>query len=176
MNARPMLIAGAIIVSLMIRTARAEQLVLIPSTTEVLIRSNYVGASVALFGAVQDQAGLAQEDPVYDVVITVIGPRQTLVAQRKGRFLGIWANAESRTFADVPSYLEVLANRPLDAIAGDRVSSRSTESGCSTRCRQVRQVVTRRFARLLSASKANRATMLRKLMQSPSSRRRCFAP
>ena len=120
MNARPMLIVGAIIVSLMIRTARAEQLVLIPSTTEVLIRSNYVGASVALFGAVQNLGGLAQEDPVYDVVITVIGPRQTLVAQRKGRFLGIWANAESRTFTDVPSYLEVLANRPLDAIAGPR--------------------------------------------------------
>ena len=120
MNARPVLIVGAIIVSLMIRTARAEQLVLIPSTTEVLIRSNYVGASVALFGAVQDLGALAQEDPVYDVVITVIGPRQTLVAQRKSRFLGIWANAESRTFADVPSYLEVLANRPLDAIAGPR--------------------------------------------------------
>jgi uncharacterized protein (TIGR02186 family) len=123
MNARPalsMLIVGAIIVCLTMRTARAEQLVLIPSTTEVLIRSNYVGASVALFGAVQDQGALAQEDPVYDVVVTVTGPPQTLVTRRKSRFLGIWANAESRTFNDAPSYLEVLANRRLDSIAGPR--------------------------------------------------------
>ncbi len=120
MNPCPALITGAILVCLMMRTACAEQLVLIPSTTEVLIRSNYVGASVALFGAVQDQGALAQEDPIYDVVITVIGPPQTLVARRKSRILGIWANAQSRTFADIPSYLEVLANRPLDAITGSR--------------------------------------------------------
>jgi uncharacterized protein (TIGR02186 family) len=120
MNARRGLIVGGIIVSLMIGTARAEQLVLIPSTTEVLIRSNYDGASVALFGAVQDLGALAQEDPVYDVVVTVTGPRQTLVARRKSRIFGIWVNAESRTFADVPSYLEVLANRPLDEITGPR--------------------------------------------------------
>ena len=38
MKARSVLIVGVIIVSLMVGTARAEQLVLIPSTTEVLIR------------------------------------------------------------------------------------------------------------------------------------------
>lgn len=120
MNARPVLVASAIIACLIMRTAHAEQLVLIPSTTEVLITSNYVGASVALFGAVQDQAGLAQEDPTYDVVVTVTGPQQAVVARRKSRFLGIWTNAESRTFAEAPSFLEVLANRPLESIAGDR--------------------------------------------------------
>ena len=31
--------------------------------------------------------------------------------------LGIWANAASRTFVNVPSYLHVLANRPFDQIA-----------------------------------------------------------
>jgi hypothetical protein len=40
MSARLGIIAGAIFVSWTIGTARAEQLVLIPSTTEVLIRSN----------------------------------------------------------------------------------------------------------------------------------------
>ncbi len=120
MNARLVPVASTIIVCLMIRAAGAEQLVLIPSITEVLITSNYVGASVALFGAVQDLAELAHEDPLYDVVITVTGPRQAVVARRKRRILGIWTNAESRTFADVPSYMEVLANRQLDSIAGPR--------------------------------------------------------
>ena len=45
------------------------------------------------------------------------GPRQTLVTRRKERVLGIWVNADSRDFVNVPSYLAVLANRPIDDIA-----------------------------------------------------------
>jgi uncharacterized protein (TIGR02186 family) len=47
----------------------------------------------------------------------VIGPRETLRTRRKQRVLGIWVNTASRTFVDPPSYLAVLANRPLDVIA-----------------------------------------------------------
>jgi len=49
--------------------------------------------------------------------VTVIGPRQTVDTWRKERIFGIWVNAESRTFVDAPSYLAVLANRPVEAIA-----------------------------------------------------------
>jgi uncharacterized protein (TIGR02186 family) len=115
MTTRPVLVVGAIFACLVVQTARAEQLVLIPSTTKVLITPNYVGASVALFGSVQ--SATLQEDADYDVVITVTGPLQTFIARRKSRILGIWANAESRTFPNVPSYLEVLTNRSLESIA-----------------------------------------------------------
>jgi uncharacterized protein (TIGR02186 family) len=118
MSTRPVLVVGVTLACLIVHAARAEQLVLIPSTTKVLITPNYVGASVALFGTVQSAA--VQEDSDYDVVITVIGPRQTFIARRKRRILGIWANAESRTFANVPSYLEVLTNRSLDSITAPR--------------------------------------------------------
>jgi uncharacterized protein (TIGR02186 family) len=111
------LIAAVLAVFLAAGAARAEQLVLIPSTTTVFIRSNYIGTSVALFGAAQGVSELAKTEADYDVVVTVIGPRQTLVARRKRRVFGIWANADSRTFADVPSYLVVLANRKLASIA-----------------------------------------------------------
>ena len=53
----------------------------------------------------------------YDIVATVIGPRESLRTRRKQRVLGIWVNTAARTFVDPPSYLAVLANRPLDAIA-----------------------------------------------------------
>jgi len=53
----------------------------------------------------------------YDVVVTVTGPRQTVMARRKERVAGIWINKGSRTFADIPSFLGVFANRPFDAIA-----------------------------------------------------------
>jgi uncharacterized protein (TIGR02186 family) len=53
----------------------------------------------------------------YAIVVTVIGPRQTVVTWRKERVFGIWVNATSRTFIDPPSFLTVLSNRPFAAIA-----------------------------------------------------------
>jgi uncharacterized protein (TIGR02186 family) len=115
MSARGFLfIASTTVTCLATHASCAEQLVLIPSMTTVSITSNYVGASVVLFGAI---SAPSDEDPDYDVVVTVTGPRQTLVARRKRRVLGIWANADSRTFADVPSYLAVLSNRQMSSIA-----------------------------------------------------------
>ena len=37
--------------------------------------------------------------------------------RRKERVLGIWVNVDSREFVRVPSYLAVLSNKPVDAIA-----------------------------------------------------------
>ena len=42
----------------------------------------------------------------------------------KARVLGIWANAQSKTFVNAPSYLAVLSNRPIDAIAGPDILRR----------------------------------------------------
>ena len=55
---------------------------------------------------------------------TVTGPRQTLVTFRKSRVLGIWVNTDSRLFENVPAYLAVLANRPLDDIASPETLQR----------------------------------------------------
>jgi uncharacterized protein (TIGR02186 family) len=38
------------------------------------------------------------------------------VTRRKEREFGIWANADSRQFLQVPSYLAIFANRPFDTI------------------------------------------------------------
>ena len=43
-------------------------------------------------------------------------PEQTLVERRKERVLGIWINIASRTFVNVPCYLAVLSNQPLEQI------------------------------------------------------------
>ena len=63
----------------------------------------------------RDAAGAARRGS-YDIVATVSGPREPLRTRRKQRVLGIWVNTASRTFVDPPSYLAVLANRPLEAI------------------------------------------------------------
>jgi uncharacterized protein (TIGR02186 family) len=97
--------------------ARAERLVASLSTHVVQITSSFNGVELVLFGTVEGDDANDPPRPSYDIVATTIGPRETLTTRRKQRMFGIWVNAEARTFADVPSFLSVMSNRPIDTIA-----------------------------------------------------------
>ena len=97
--------------------AGAERLVSSLSSNVVQITSSFTGVELVLFGTVEPDAANGPLRPSYDLVATVIGPRQNLVTRRKARVAGIWVNAESRTFLDVPSYAAVLSTRPFESIA-----------------------------------------------------------
>jgi uncharacterized protein (TIGR02186 family) len=94
--------------------ARAERLVASLSSHRVQITSIFNGVELVLFGTMEPEAEQGPRKGAYDIVATIIGPRQTLVTRRKARVFGIWVNTESRTFVDVPSYLSVLSTRPFD--------------------------------------------------------------
>jgi len=97
--------------------AAAERLVVSLSNHRVMVTSNFVGEELVLFGGVeQDQASRPRRGG-YDIVVTVTGPRLSMVTFRKARVLGIWVNADSREFVGAPSYLAVLSNRPVNNIA-----------------------------------------------------------
>src|SRR5207249_1302883 len=97
--------------------AHAERLVVSLSAHRVLINSSFTGAEPVLFGAVERDAVSVPRRSGYDAVVTVTGPRQDVVTRQKERVVGIWVNARSRTFFEVPAYLAVLSNRSLAAIA-----------------------------------------------------------
>jgi uncharacterized protein (TIGR02186 family) len=95
--------------------ARAERIIASLSSHRVEITSNFSGVELVLFGAIENDAATEPLRRPYDIVATVTGPRQELVTFRKERMFGIWVNADSRTFTDVPSYLAVLSTRsPAD--------------------------------------------------------------
>jgi uncharacterized protein (TIGR02186 family) len=106
-----LVVAGVVVAA---APAAGQRLIASLSNHRVMVTSSFTGAELVLFGAIE--ASVPRKGG-YDIVATVIGPRQTMVTYRKDRVVGIWVNAESRTFEKVPSYLAVLANRPLDAIA-----------------------------------------------------------
>jgi uncharacterized protein (TIGR02186 family) len=97
--------------------AHAERLITSLSAHQVLITSSFTGTELVLFGSVERDAATVPRRGGYDLVVTVLGPRQTLVTRRKDRVLGIWTNVQSRVFRATPSYLAVLSNRPLQDIA-----------------------------------------------------------
>jgi uncharacterized protein (TIGR02186 family) len=99
------------------KPAAAERLVTSISRHQVLVNSNFAGTSIVLFGTVEPDTPAARRRATgYDLIVTVTGPKQTIVERRKERMLGIWTNMASRTFLNVPSYLAVLSNQPIEQI------------------------------------------------------------
>jgi uncharacterized protein (TIGR02186 family) len=124
---RTIALAGATLLALA-TPAAAERLVSTLSTSRVLIASNFTGADVVLFGSVERDAQTVARRGGYDIVVTVTGPRESVVTFRKERVAGVWVNADSRTFVKAPSYLVVLANRTINDIA-DVNTLRRTQTG-----------------------------------------------
>ena len=104
--------------------AAAERLIVSVSNHRVTVTPNYSGEELVLFGSVEKDADTPASRASYDLVVTIIGPRADMVTRRKERRFGIWINADYRQFLQVPSYLAVFANRPLDDIAAAEVQRR----------------------------------------------------
>jgi uncharacterized protein (TIGR02186 family) len=105
--------------------AAAERLVTTISRHQVMVTSNFTGTSIVLFGTVEpDTPAARRRAPNYDLVVTVVGPRQDMVVRRKERMLGIWTNVDARAFDNVPSYLAVLSNRPFESVADQETQQR----------------------------------------------------
>ena len=96
---------------------RAERLVTSISRHQVLVNSSFTGTQIVLFGVIEQDNPATRPRANYDLVATLIGPRETVVTRRKERMFGIWANVASRTFINVPSYLGMLSNKPFAQIA-----------------------------------------------------------
>lgn len=118
------LVLGLIALGAATAPAAAERLVTSLSTHQVLIGSNFSGTQLVLFGSIERDAATVPRRGSYDLVVTVIGPREGMVTRRKDHVLGIWTNVQSYTFDLAPAYLAVLSNRPLDAIASPDIARR----------------------------------------------------
>ena len=104
--------------------AQAERLIVSVSNHRVTVTPNYSGEELVLFGSVEKDDKTPADRGSYDLVVTVSGPRADLVTRRKERRFGIWINTDSRQFIQVPAYLAIFANRPLEAIAPPDVQRR----------------------------------------------------
>jgi uncharacterized protein (TIGR02186 family) len=85
--------------------ARGDGVVADLSSHLIAITTGFTGASVVLFGATEGRG---------DIIAVVRGPEREAKVWRKGKVAGIWVNAESVTFANVPSFYALATSRPLD--------------------------------------------------------------
>jgi len=117
MRLRQPIVVAALLAAALTLPAGAERLVLSISRHQVMVTSSFTGTQIVLFGTIEPDRPGARLRNSYDLVATVVGPRQTAVTRRKERVVGIWANVASRTFVNVPTYLAIMSNRPFEEIA-----------------------------------------------------------
>jgi uncharacterized protein (TIGR02186 family) len=117
------LIAG-LLAAAPVEDARAERLIASVSNHRVTITPEYSGDQLVLFGSIERDVDTPPNSGSYDLVVTVTGPRMTMLTRRKEKRLGIWVNANSREFINVPAYLAIFANRPINTFASAEIQRR----------------------------------------------------
>ena len=120
----PIAIVFALLLVLVPQRATAETLVTTLSTERVAITSTYTGTEISVFGVIERDAMTGTRVRDYDVVVSARGPRRTTIVRQKGEIGPIWINRTQRRFINLPVFLTVLATRPLEDIADQRVRQR----------------------------------------------------
>ncbi|QRM54131.1 TIGR02186 family protein [Sinorhizobium sp. BG8] len=87
------------------------------STDQISISSDFRGADLTIFGAIEgyDPSLLAQGK--YDIVVALEGPKDDATVRVKERVFGIWVNRRSMTFELVPESYSLSSTRDLETIA-----------------------------------------------------------
>jgi len=85
------------------------------STDRVSITADFTGADLTIFGALDNADPLVARQGRYDVIVVLEGPARPVVVRRKDRILGMWINAQSEGFVNVPaSYAVATTRAPQD--------------------------------------------------------------
>ncbi len=87
------------------------------STNEIAITSDFRGADITVFGAVDNADQLLLATGHYDVVVALQGPKRETIVRKKDRVFGIWVNRRSLTFEPIPTSYSMSSTRPLSGIS-----------------------------------------------------------
>lgn len=93
----------AVIISLLSSPSNAALTIDVSEPT-LEITTGFTGDTLTLFGT---------SNPKGDIVIVVKGPELNTIIRRKTNVMGLWVNAQSVEFNDVPGYYNVASSRPM---------------------------------------------------------------
>ena len=91
------------------------------STEQIVIASNFSGARLVVFGALDNADGRILRQGGYDIVVVLEGPKTPLVVREKERVLGLWINRGSEQFNSAPASYTLAATRRLTDIAPQKI-------------------------------------------------------
>lgn len=115
MRALSLLVVLAAAIASLAAPAAAKGIVADIDDHLVEITTDFAGQDILVFGAI---------DGPGDVILVMRGPAGRVAVHQKERFAGIWVNAESIEFDDVPSLYGVASSRPLFEILPNEILDR----------------------------------------------------
>ncbi len=86
------------------------------STNEIAITSDFSGADLTVFGAINDADPILLSKGGYDIVVILEGPKAEADVRRKERVFGIWINRQTISFEHVPRSYSISSTRPLEDV------------------------------------------------------------
>jgi uncharacterized protein (TIGR02186 family) len=86
------------------------------STNRVAISSDFSGADLTIFGALDNADQVLARQGRYDIVVVLEGPARPVTVRKKTRVLGVWVNTQSQSFTSVPMSYAVATTRPMQDI------------------------------------------------------------
>ncbi|HXV32309.1 MAG TPA: TIGR02186 family protein [Sinorhizobium sp.] len=90
------------------------------STDEISITSDFRGADLTIFGAVDGFDANLLTQGKYNIIVTLEGPKDNATVRKKERVFGIWVNTQSMTFELVPESYSLSSTRDIETIAPPR--------------------------------------------------------
>jgi uncharacterized protein (TIGR02186 family) len=115
-------IALALLCWLALTGAAPIRLITQLSQARIDINTNFRGAELLVFGAIQYPRGATPDQPP-DIAVVVRGPSAPVTVRQKARIAGIWVNAQAQRFESVPGFYAVAATRPIAEIADERTTA-----------------------------------------------------
>jgi len=100
------------------------------STDRITITSDFSGADLTIFGAVDNVDPQVSRLGGYDVIVVLEGPASAATVWRRTRVLGVWLNAESMSFVNIPLSYSVATTRVFQDIT-DQMSYRRLSLGAA---------------------------------------------
>ncbi|KQV44039.1 MULTISPECIES: TIGR02186 family protein [unclassified Rhizobium] len=87
------------------------------STDEIAITSDFRGADLTIFGAIDGFNANLLAQGKYNIVVALEGPKESSTVRKKQRIFGIWINTSSMTFELVPESYSLSSTRDIETIA-----------------------------------------------------------
>ena len=87
------------------------------STDEIAITSDFRGADLTIFGAIDGFNADLLAQGKYNIVVALEGPKENTTVRKKERVFGIWINTSAMTFELVPESYSLSSTRDIETIA-----------------------------------------------------------
>lgn len=98
-------------------SAANERLDIGISTNEIAITSDFAGADLIVFGALDNADPLFLQLGQYDIIVALEGPAKETIVRRKDRVFGIWINRYAMRFEPAPASYSLSSTLPVNRIA-----------------------------------------------------------